>query len=280
MLSGASVWARQAGTAPLHFDAISAFFTLWYLVLLTGRVSFAQFNPALTLVWIIRSQRGHFARLRYGLPYFFAQFAGAFAGALFVWWAKGEVAFPSVPSDSSLARACVYEALGSFFLIALILGVSESATDPTDSLVLKGASIGLGLIVVIFFTQGVSGAGINPAVACGVTLAEFLRTTKGSVLDELWVYLVFPLVGALLALLFHELSARPTLTFLARAEAASRPSSAPTAPGNPERSTAQLVGPGERDDLSCLKEQKLPQPILSLNPAAGDREDGRDDLRG
>lgn len=53
-LSAAGVWASRNDGA-LHFDGLVAFFTLWYLVILTGRVSFAQFNPALTLVWLFRT---------------------------------------------------------------------------------------------------------------------------------------------------------------------------------------------------------------------------------
>ena len=42
--------------------------------------------------------------------------------------------------------------------------------------------IGLGLIVSIFLSQGVSGAGINPAVCLGTTLGEFFRTGNSDVL--------------------------------------------------------------------------------------------------
>ena len=63
--------------------------------------------------------------------------------------------------------------------------------------------IGLGLIVSIFISQGVSGAGINPAVSLGTTLGEFFRTGSEDVLKDVWVYLIFPPLGALVALLFH-----------------------------------------------------------------------------
>ena len=95
-LSAAGVWARN-NSGDLHLDAIVAFFTIWYLVILTGRVSFAQFNSALTLVWLCRSEKGHFTRLRYGLPILFAEMLGGFFGALLVWWVKGEVAYPAIP---------------------------------------------------------------------------------------------------------------------------------------------------------------------------------------
>lgn len=79
-------------------DALVAFFTLWYLVILTGRVSAAQFNSALTVVWMFRSAKGHFTRLRYGMPYLICEIIGAFLGAFMVWWVKGEVSSPSIPT--------------------------------------------------------------------------------------------------------------------------------------------------------------------------------------
>lgn len=49
-----------------------------------------------------------------------------------------------------------------------------------------------------------SGAGINPSVAMGLTLMEYIRTGNKSVTDDLWIYIVFPVIGAFLALIFHE----------------------------------------------------------------------------
>ena len=93
-----------------------------------GRVSYAQFNPTLTLVWLLRSAKGHFTRVRFGLPYLFAEVSGAILGALVVWWIKGQVNYPALPSDSNVYKACVYEIIGSFALIAAILMISEKAT--------------------------------------------------------------------------------------------------------------------------------------------------------
>ena len=241
-LSAAGVWATR-NNGDLHFDAIVAFFTLWYLVILTGRVSYAQFNPALTLVWLFRSQKGHFTRLRYGFPYFAAEFIGAILGGLIVWWIKDQVGYPSIPDNSNVAKACVFEILGSFTLISVILIVSEKDTKVSDILAVNGIIIGLGLIVTIFLTQGVSGAGINPAVSFGLTLAEYARTGNSSVLDDLWIYMTMPLIGAFIALLFHELNVRKTLIILAPKEPQKRQET--SADNIVVKSQVRLVDPAE-----------------------------------
>ena len=95
-------------------------------------------------------------------------------------------------------------------------------TRVSDVLAINGVIIGLGLIVTIFLTQGVSGAGINPAVSFGLTLAEYARTGNTSVLKELWIYLTMPLIGAFIALLFHEFNVRKTLAALEPVETQKR----------------------------------------------------------
>lgn len=52
----------------------------------------------------------------------------------------------------------------------MILIVSDPVTKVSEVHAINGAVIGLSLIVAIFATQGVSGAGINPSVATGLTL--------------------------------------------------------------------------------------------------------------
>ncbi len=108
----------------------------------------------------------------------------------------------------------MYEMLGSFLLIAMILTVSDPVTKVSDVHAINGIAIGLALFVTIILTQGVSGAGINPSVAFGLSMVEYARTGDSTRMHDVWVYILFPVIGAFLALLFHEFSARPTLKIL------------------------------------------------------------------
>lgn len=99
-----------------------------------------------------RTEKSHFTKLRYGLPILFAELLGGFLGALLVWWIKDEVGYPGVPDNSSTGKACVFEILGSFVLISMILLVSDPVTKVSEMHAINGAVIGLSLIVAIFVT--------------------------------------------------------------------------------------------------------------------------------
>lgn len=68
-IAGSGQWAANSGGSPLHMTGLVAMFTLWYLVVMLGRVSFSMLNGALTIAFILRSKKGHFSTLRYGVPY-------------------------------------------------------------------------------------------------------------------------------------------------------------------------------------------------------------------
>lgn len=90
-----------------------------------------------------------------------------------VLWMYDDVGYPSVPKTSTTSRACLYEIFGSFTLIAMILNVSDPDTQITDLLPLNGMMIGVALVVAVYLTSGVSGGGINPSVALGLTLIKY-----------------------------------------------------------------------------------------------------------
>ena len=71
-IAGSGQWAINSGGQPLHMTGLVAMFTLWYLVVMLGRVSFSMLNSALTIAFILRSQKGHFSTMRYGVPYILA----------------------------------------------------------------------------------------------------------------------------------------------------------------------------------------------------------------
>lgn len=45
-------------------------------------------------------------------------------------------------------------------------------------------------------------------------MVEYMRTGDSDKISDLWVYIIFPIIGAFLALLFHEFSAKPTLKII------------------------------------------------------------------
>jgi MIP family channel proteins len=188
---------------------------LFFLIQTLALISGAHFNPAVTV---------GMAALRQIKPadaviYIVLQLIGGFAGALL---AKAllpdttDIASAAVaisPAIGGVFPAMIVELLGTFFLMWAIVGVAVNPRGKAEWAGFTiGATLGLGVIVGAQLT----GAGYNPARALGPALAsgEF-----GSIGSWLIVYVVGPLVGAVLAsALYFRLALAPGAKGTAGAE--------------------------------------------------------------
>lgn len=61
------------------------------------------------------------------------------------------------------------------------------------------------LLIAISWGANLSGASFNPALGFGISIAHKIQGNNGypKYLDYIWVYLIFPFIGSLLALGFH-----------------------------------------------------------------------------
>lgn len=148
-----------------------------------GDVSGAHINPAVTIgFWAAR-------RMQPGLvvPYIACQCAGALAASALL---KG--LFPehttlgtTVPAGSDL-QSFILEVVLSCFLIYVILNVSTGAKERG---IMAGAAVGATVGMDAMFAGPICGASMNPARS----LAPAVISMN---LDELWIYLLAPVVGA------------------------------------------------------------------------------------
>jgi glycerol uptake facilitator-like aquaporin len=88
----------------------------------------------------------------------------------------------------------VAEALGTFFLVWVIVGVAVNprATKEWAALAI-GAALGMGVMVLAPLT----GAGFNPARSFGPAIVS--SEWSGGAADFLLVYVLAPIIGALIA---------------------------------------------------------------------------------
>lgn len=156
------------------------------MIYTVGDVSGAHLNPAVTLgFWAAR-------RLdkRLVLPYIASQCAGAIAASLVL-----RVLFPADvnlgatrPAGSSV-QSFALELILTWMLMLVILSVSTGAKE-------KGITAGIAIGAVIgleaLFAGPVCGASMNPARSLAPALVSLN-------LSALWIYLVAPSLGALLA---------------------------------------------------------------------------------
>jgi aquaporin Z len=177
------------GGTPFAPLAIGA--SLMIMVFMGGHVSGAHYNPAVSIACAMRR------KLPWSevAPYVAAQLAGAVAAAITV-YALLDRTFTLAPSDGvSATKAVMVEALYTFALCLVVLNVATIQKTKGNSF--YGLAIGFTIVVAAFAGGPLSGGAFNPAVGFGPILVHTMFG-DGS-LGNLWIYVVGPLLGAVLA---------------------------------------------------------------------------------
>ena len=173
-----------------------------------GPVSGCHVNPAVTLgVLLSRGITGTEA-----VAYWVAQLAGGIAGAAVlklmvsgfggVQDQTGSLGANNYGVDISLGGALLLEGLLTFVFVTVILLVTGRAAAPGFA----GLAIGLTLAAVHLVAIPLTGTSVNPARSLGPALFA-----GGQPLAHVWVFIVAPLAGAVLAALVAPLITAPQL---------------------------------------------------------------------
>lgn len=166
------------------------------MIYAVGDISAAHFNPAVTIgFWSV-------GRLpaRLVAPYLLSQISGAVLASLALWLLlpadRGLMGahVPALPAGASV----VMEIILTFFLMFVILGVSGYLNAAPGAAAVNrkpsaGLAVGAVVALAIWFAGPTSGASMNPARSFAPALFA------GDPLRHLWIYLVGPVTGALLA---------------------------------------------------------------------------------
>ena len=188
-------------------------FTLTALCYAIGPISGCHINPAVTFGALLAGRmKGSDA-----VPYWIAQVLGGISGFGFLAWIMLGTTTPDMVHSSALATAngfgdhspagynamaaFVAEAILTFVLVFTVLG-STAAGAPSG---FAGIPIGLALGVANFVGIPITNASINPARSIGPAIYG-----GDWALSQLWLFIVAPLVGGLLAALVYKLIAPKT----------------------------------------------------------------------
>jgi aquaporin Z len=166
-----------------------------------GAVSGCHINPAVSLGVFVAGRMSAAQLLRYVV----AQCLGAIVAAfLLLTLAKGALAGYE-PATQGLAHngwgqgygagyaqdaAFIFEFVATFIFVYVILGATGKGAHPA----LAGLAIGLTLVVIHLVGIRITGTSVNPARSLGPALV-----VGGQALSQLWLFIVAPLLGALLA---------------------------------------------------------------------------------
>jgi glycerol uptake facilitator protein/aquaporin Z/aquaporin NIP len=198
---GTSVVVAGPATGSGVFDTLAVILafglTLTALAAALGHVSGCHLNPAVTLGLAVT---GRFPWRAAG-AYVAAQLAGGLAGAALTWLLYGQAAREearlgaTTPLDTiSLGTAFLAEALVTFILVLVVVSV---ATDARADSTIAPVAVGAALAAAIFVAGPLTGGAVNPARALGPNLLA-------GELSSLWIYLVAPVVGGVLAALVYD----------------------------------------------------------------------------
>jgi len=161
-------------------------------VMAAGHVSGGHFNPSISIAMFATGR----LNVRELVTYVASQLLGAVAASIvllatFSQELRNNVKFgiPAVGNGFSSGNALVAEIVATFFLVFVVFG---TAVDQRSAKAAAGLAIGLTITMDIFAVGPVSGAAMNPARWFGPALVD-------SNYSDFWIWIVGPIVGALLA---------------------------------------------------------------------------------
>lgn len=178
-----------------------------------GHVSGCHLNPAVSLgLWAAGRFPG-----RDLLPYVIVQVLGGLAaGAVLYLVASGKAGFDVVasgfasngygehsPGGYGLTAALVIEVVMTAMFLVVILG----ATDDRAPKGFAPIAIGLCLTLIHLISIPVTNTSVNPARSTGVALI-----VGGWAVEQLWLFWLAPLAGALFGVAIHRAIAGPRAT--------------------------------------------------------------------
>jgi aquaporin Z len=200
----------------IGFAGVSLAFGLSLLAMVytIGHISGCHINPAVTLGLFISKKMER----QYLLGYWVAQILGAIvAAACLLAIAKGTPNGydPAVmgfaangygahsPGQYGVAAAILTEIILTFFLVLTVIG----ATDLKAPVGFAGIPIGFVLVLIHLVGIPVTNTSVNPARSIGPALF-----VGGWALQQLWLFVLAPLIGSVLAAAVYRGLAVPTLT--------------------------------------------------------------------
>ncbi len=166
-----------------------------------GGISGGHFNPAVTLGLAVA---GKFA-WKDVIGYIVAQVIGALIGSSILFaiaanspylsgFQKGGFASNGFADDATRGYGIVAALIVETVATAILVWVIQGATDKLNPAGFAPIAIGFALVVLNIVAVPISGAGFNPArsLATAVYGGEHA-------LSQLWVFIVFPIVGGIIA---------------------------------------------------------------------------------
>lgn len=226
---------KDAGTLGI---ALGFGFTLLALAYAIGPISGCHVNPAVTLAFVLSGRM----KVGVGIQYWVSQFLGGILGAAAIVVVRTQVSGVSQrqfgsngygslsQTHAGIGGAFIVEILTTFLFVFVVLAVTSRVANSA----FVGLTIGAALTVGYLVAVPVTGGSLNPARALGPAIFA-----GGEALTQVWVFILAPLLGAVLAVVVQAA--------VSSERRASEPEAAATpAARTPTKSTSKKRPTGKR----------------------------------
>lgn len=202
-VGSAVLGAQYIGTVGI---ALAFGFVLLALAYALGPISGCHLNPAVTIGMLVARRIG----IRTAVTYWIAQLLGGIAGAALLFLLAKQV--PGLKTSGkfgsngygdrsdvgiNIGGAFLAEVMLTFLLVFVVLAV----THKVAVIGFDGLAIGIALAVIHLVGIPLTGTSVNPARSLGPALFA-----GGAALSQLWLFLVAPLVGGVIAAFAHKVT--------------------------------------------------------------------------
>jgi aquaporin Z len=169
------------------------------LVYTIGKVSGCHVNPAVSIAMAIDKRMNVIECIEYIVVQILGGIVGAIVLAMIFGsyqslGANGYDAISALPNITTLPVAILVEIILTFTFVLVVLAVSAKKDNNAN-----GVIIGLTLTLVHIMGLPFTGTSVNPARSIGPALF-----TGGDAFAQVWVFIVAPIAGAILAALFYK----------------------------------------------------------------------------
>ena len=190
--------------------ALAFGFALLVLAFVVGPISGCHINPAITLGMLLAKK----ITVRHAVHAWIAQMLGGIFGAAVIYgiasgrdgWEPGPFASNGWDRDglSGLGAAIIVELVFTALFVFVVLSTTGRRFAPGFG----GLVAGITLAVIHLATIPVDNTGVNPARS---TATAIFADTDPSALSQLWVFILFPLIGSVVGVFLWLLVDESTL---------------------------------------------------------------------
>ncbi len=184
----------EAGSAQVLAVAFAFGLAVVAMAYTIGGISGCHINPAITLgAWVSKRISSKDA-----IGYMVAQFIGAVIGSAVIYtltstggYGESTATGANGFGDGEMVQAFIAEVVFTFVFVLVVLGSTDEKKGAGS---FAGLAIGLSLVLVHIVCIPITGTSVNPARSFGPALFQ-----GGEALSQLWLFIVAPMVGALLS---------------------------------------------------------------------------------